>query len=170
MEGFKHKRPQFKTLKNRLKEPRRFIQCLLGPRQTGETTLIRQILETFPSKSSLYFSADDPVMQSHEWIRQKWLAARLLEKQKKKDILLVFDEIQKIASWSDVVKSLWDEDTRTQTKIKVVILGSSPLLLQKDLTESLAGRFEVLRLGHWSFAEMKKAFGFGIDEYIYYGA
>ena len=109
-------------------------------------------------------------MQSHEWIRQKWLAARLLEKQKKKDILLVFDEIQKIASWSDVVKSLWDEDTRTQTKIKVAILGSSPLLLQKDLTESLAGRFEVLRIGHWSFAEMKKAFGFDIDEYIYYGA
>ena len=170
MERLKHKRPQFKTLKNRLKEPRRFIQCLLGPRQTGKTTLIRQILEIFPSKSYLYFSADDPAMQSHEWIRQKWLEARLLEKQQKKDVLLVFDEIQKIASWSDVVKSLWDEDTRTQTKIKIAVLGSSPLLLQKGLTESLAGRFEVLRLGHWSFAEMKKAFGFGIDEYIYYGA
>ena len=170
MERLKHKRPLFKTLKNRLKRPRQFIQCLLGPRQTGKTTLIQQILKTFPTNSFLYFSADDPATQSHEWIRQKWLAARFLEAQQKKDILLVFDEIQKINAWSDVVKSLWDEDTRKKTKIKVAILGSSPLLLQKGLTESLAGRFEVLRLGHWSFTEMKKVFNFGIDEYIYYGA
>ena len=169
MELSKHKRPSFKVLKERLKEPRKFIQCLLGPRQIGKTTLIQQILKTLPSKSYLYVSADDPALQSHEWIRQKWSEARHLAEQEQKEILLVFDEIQKIASWSDVVKSLWDEDTRKKIKIKIVVLGSSPLLIRKGLTESLAGRFEVLKLGHWSFAEMKKVFNFSLDEYIYFG-
>ena len=165
-----HRRPLFKVLKKRLKEPRKFIQCLLGPRQVGKTTLIQQVLNTFSQGSSLYFSADDPSLQSHEWIHQKWSEARRLEKEKKKEVLLVFDEIQKITSWSDIIKSLWDEDTRKKTKIKVAILGSSPLLLKKGLTESLAGRFEVLKLGHWSFSEMKEVFNFTLDEYIYFGA
>ena len=83
--------------------------------------------------------------------------------------LLVIDEVQKIDNWSEVVKREWDEDTRHGVNLKVVLLGSSRLLLKRGLTESLAGRFELIRLGHWSYQEMKDAFGLSLDEYIYFG-
>lgn len=83
--------------------------------------------------------------------------------------LLVVDEVQKVADWSETVKLMWDEDTRRRTHLKVVLLGSAPLLIQKGLTESLAGRFELLRLPHWSFPEMRTAFRWSVDQFIYYG-
>jgi uncharacterized protein len=73
--------------------------------------------------------------------------------------LLVLDEAQKITSWSEAVKRLWDEDTAAGLALRVVLLGSAPLLVQRGLTESLAGRFEMIRVPHWSFAEMRTAFG-----------
>ncbi|MBI5124348.1 MAG: ATP-binding protein, partial [Candidatus Omnitrophica bacterium] len=86
-----------------------------------------------------------------------------------KSAILVLDEIQKISNWSAEVKRLWDEDTRRDINIKVVILGSSALLIQKGLVESLAGRFEVIRLGHWSWKECRDCFNWEIDRYIYFG-
>jgi uncharacterized protein len=83
--------------------------------------------------------------------------------------ILVLDEVQKAVGWSESVKRLWDEDTRKRHPLKVVLLGSAPLLIQQGLTESLAGRFEVLHLPHWSFAEMRGAFGFSVDRYLYFG-
>jgi hypothetical protein len=83
--------------------------------------------------------------------------------------LLIIDEIQKIQGWSETVKRLWDEDTANSVPLRVLLLGSSPLLIQKGLTESLAGRFEIVHLTHWDFIEMRSCFGFGLDEYIYYG-
>src|SRR5207253_6303430 len=73
--------------------------------------------------------------------------------------LLVLDEIQKISGWSETVKRLWDEDTAAGRKLKVMILGSAPLLVQRGLTESLAGRFEIVRLGHWSFRSEERREG-----------
>lgn len=83
--------------------------------------------------------------------------------------VLVLDEIQKIPGWSETVKRLWDEDTRAKRALKVVVLGSAPLLIAQGLTESLAGRFEVIPLSHWSFSEMQTAFGWSLDEYLFYG-
>ena len=81
----------------------------------------------------------------------------------------MIDEIQKISNWSETVKKEWDRDSRERRNLKVLLLGSSRLLLQKGLTESLAGRFELIRMGHWTFTEMKEAFGWSLDQYIYYG-
>ena len=75
----------------------------------------------------------------------------------------------KIENWSEIVKQQWDKDTRENINIKVILLGSSRLLIQKGLTESLAGRFETFYLGHWSFAEMKAAFEWSIEQYVYFG-
>jgi len=83
--------------------------------------------------------------------------------------LLALDEVQKIPRWSETVKRLWDEDSRARRPLKVVLLGSAPLLVQHGLTESLAGRFEVVRLPHWSYAEMLAAFGFSLEQYLYFG-
>lgn len=114
--------------------------------------------------------ADGVDSKDTDWIRRVWESARTtMQLRKEKVFLLVIDEIQKIDNWSDAVKREWDEDTRMGLNLKVVLLGSSRLLLKKGLTESLAGRYELIRLGHWSYLEMQEAFGFTLDEYIYFG-
>lgn len=161
-----YQRPQAALLAERLAEPRRHLQVVAGPRQVGKSTLVQQVVETsgLPVRSA---SADEPTLRGPQWIEQQWQAARLAAAEA--GALLVLDEIQKIPGWSESVKRLWDEDTRKRLSLKVVVLGSAPLLVAQGLTESLAGRFEVLHLPHWSFAEMRAAFGFTLDEFLFYG-
>ncbi len=160
------RRALFETLRSRLGEPRRFMQVLAGPRQVGKTTLARQVLDALAG-SSHYASADAPTLQDSHWLAQQWEIGRL--RARDGAAVLVLDEIQKIPRWSEVVKRLWDADTAAGTPLGVVLLGSAPLLMQQGLTESLAGRFELLHLPHWSFAEMREAFGFSLDQYIKFG-
>ncbi len=157
----------YKELFNRLEEPRKFIQALFGPRQVGKTTLIQQVAD----KSNIpfhYATADEPTLKDRIWLLQQWETARLLA-EKNGQALLILDEVQKITQWSETVKLCWDQDTRNKRQIKVAVLGSSPLLLQHGLTESLAGRFEIIPVTHWTFQEMQAAFNFTLDEYIYFG-
>ena len=171
MSNLKFTRPQAKELLYRLREPRRFLQVITGPRQAGKTTLVTQsILKSgLPCHSA---SADGPTLRHIEWIEAQWNTARFLikESKKQKEALLVLDEIQKIPNWSEIVKKLWDEDTRHRRPLKVILLGSAPLLIGRGLTESLAGRFEILKLPHWSFSEMREAFRWTLDQYLFYGA
>ena len=160
-------RPQFKVVLARLTEPRRFIQVLAGPRQVGKTTLVRQVLEQV-SEPFHYASADEPVINTTVWLSQQWELARMKAAQHGAAVL-VLDEIQKIPRWSTLVKQLWDEDTNRGNQVKVVLLGSAPLLLQSGLGESLAGRFELISLAHWSWPEMREAFGLTLEQYLYYG-
>lgn len=164
------KRPTYKLLSNRLAEPRRFVQVLVGPRQTGKTTLARQIMEGLDIPSQ-YASADEPTLKDRTWIEQQWEAARMKARseRRKKKALLVLDEIQKIPGWSETVKRLWDEDSVGGLPLQVIVLGSSALLVERGLTESLAGRFEVTPITHWSFSEMKRAFGWNVEQFIFYG-
>jgi predicted AAA+ superfamily ATPase len=165
-----YNRPIFHVLKKRLETPRRFIQVLSGPRQTGKTTLARQLAEalTFPCH---YASADEPALKGPLWIEQQWETARLKLDQpgSASRAALILDEIQKLTGWSETVKRLWDEDTAAKRELQTVILGSAPLLMRQGLTESLAGRFEVNPVFHWSYPEMRDAFGFSLDQYIFYG-
>ena len=158
-----------RVLKRRLAEPRRFIQVVAGPRQTGKTTLVRGVAETFGAPFH-YASADEPTLRERGWIAGQWETARSRASEAgRRGVLLVLDEIQKVPGWSETVKRLWDEDTHAKRPLKVVVLGSAPLLIQRGLTESLAGRFEVLRLPHWSYAEMRAAFGWKLDQFLFYG-
>ncbi|MBI5075294.1 MAG: ATP-binding protein [Nitrospirae bacterium] len=165
-----YKRPLYEILLKRLSQKRQFMQVLAGPRQTGKTTLARQVIDGLGIPSH-YSTADAPVVKGPSWIEQQWETGRAgTRKDKwKQPALLVLDEIQKISGWSETVKKLWDEDSHSRLPLQVIILGSSQLLLQRGLTESLAGRFEVLPVPHWSFGEIKEAFGWNIDQYIYYG-
>lgn len=163
-------RPQARELTRRLKEPRRFMQVVAGARQVGKTTLARQVAARagLPAR---YASADEPALRGAGWVEQQWEAARrLAAESRRKGALLILDEVQKVAHWSETVKRLWDADTRAGRRLRVVLLGSAPLLIQRGLSESLAGRFEVIRLPHWSFAEMRAAFNYSLHEYLYYGA
>ena len=164
-----YKRPQYQIVKSRLEEPRMFIQVLAGPRQVGKSTLIGQVLSDIDIPYNSY-SADDEIGVTQAWITDVWEAVRgQIKLRGEREHILVIDEIQKIENWSETVKKEWDKDTREKTNIKLVILGSSRLLLKKGLTESLAGRFEMIRMGHWSFPEMHDAFDMSLDQYIYFG-
>ncbi len=158
-------RPQAAELARRLRAPRRFIHVVAGPRQVGKTTLVQQVADA-SALPVRFASADEPTLRGPQWIEQQWDAARLAGP---KAGLLVLDEIQKVSGWSETVKRLWDEDTRKSRRLKLVLLGSAQPLVQRGLSESLTGRFEVLHLRHWSFAEMKAAFGWSLDEYLFYG-
>jgi predicted AAA+ superfamily ATPase len=160
-------RQEVSVLASRLQEPRRFIQVVAGPRQVGKSTLVRQATETLPVPVR-YASADEPTLRGGEWIAQQWEAARLTLGDGG-GAVLALDEIQKIPGWSETVKRLWDEDTRAERPLQVVLLGSAPLLIAQGLSESLAGRFETIFLSHWSFPEMRDAFGWSLDEFIFYG-
>ena len=153
----------------RLREPRRFIQVLAGSRQVGKTTLAGQAAERsgLPTR---HVSADEPTLRDTHWIQQQWEAARkLADDADAEGALLVLDEVQKVMGWSEAVKHLWDTDTRNGRRLKVVLLGSAPLLVERGLGESLAGRFEMLRLPHWSLAEMREAFDWSLEQYLFYG-
>lgn len=157
------------TLAARLREPRRFLQVLAGPRQVGKTTMVQQVLAEF-DRPSVFVSADEPALRDTAWVTAQWERARLVAKDAgKRGAVLVLDEVQKVPDWSEAVKRLWDEDARTRLPLRVVLLGSAPLLVQRGLAESLAGRFEILHLPHWSFAEMRAAFGYSLEQYLYFG-
>lgn len=162
-------RRQGAILDDRLREPRRFVQVVAGARQVGKSTLVTQVLARLESPS-VFVSADEPTLSDTAWLAAQWERARLVASAAgPTGAVLALDEVQKIPGWSETVKRLWDEDTRARRSLKVIVLGSAPLLMQQGLTESLAGRFEVVHLPHWSYIEMHQAFRFTLERYLYFG-
>lgn len=162
-------RPQAALLADRLAERRRFVQVVAGPHQVGKTTLVRQVLAGWEQRA-WYASADEPGLRDRGWLAQQWEAARVVARDAGRDgAVLALDEIHKIPRWSETVKRHWDEDTARRLPLRVVLLGSAPLLVRRGLDESLAGRFEVVALPHWSFAEMHAAFGFTLEQFLAFG-
>lgn len=163
------RRAQGGILADRLREPRRFLQVVAGPRQVGKSTLVRQVIGELAMPAHVA-SADDPGLRDRSWLETQWEVARVLSREATDHAaILVLDEIQKVGGWSETVKRLWDADTDTGSDVRVVVLGSAPLLVQRGLSESLAGRFETIRLTQWSFAEMHEAFGWDLDRYLVFG-
>ena len=162
-------RAYIQTLKRRIDSPRKFIQTIIGPRQVGKTTLVKQLLEQI-DMPYLYVTADNVANSSNIWIEQQWETARIkLKYSSSNEFLLIIDEIQKINNWSETVKSMWDGDSFNALNIKIILLGSSGLMIQKGLNESLAGRFELIKIPHWSFNEMQECFGFSAEQFAWFG-
>jgi len=147
---------------------RQLLQVVVGPRQVGKTTAVLQLLERLNQPSHVA-AADTALPPGPEWIESQWSLARSLPARPDAPATLVLDEIQKVRGWSDVVKRLWDEAMRARRPLRVILLGSSSLLLQRGLAESLAGRFLLHRCPHWSWAECREAFGWDLDHWLYFG-
>ena len=183
-----YRRSEVTDVIRRLKEPPRHIIAVFGPRQTGKTTLVQQALSS-SNLNHTYLSADEPIppippfstssqstvtfptatMPDAGWLVRNWEDARLEIDRSRQTHVLAIDEIQKIPNWSEIVKGLWDADRLRGLPLHVIILGSAPLLMQAGLSESLAGRFEPVRVTHWSFQEMYDAFNFTLPQYLYFG-
>lgn len=184
-------RDQLRPLLARLREPAGRLTLVAGPRQTGKTTLIQQAFER-TDRPTLYVPVDDPHAggspaptagvtttempidlpagrRDGEWLVRVWERARVQARRSGHGLVLALDEIQDVPDWSRFVKGLWDADRREQVPLHVILAGSSPLLMQRGLSESLAGRFETIRLAHWSYPEIAQAFGLDLDQYIYFG-
>lgn len=164
-----YQRKQLKTVEERLFEKKNLIQVITGPRQVGKTTLAIQLTKKI--KIPFHFVSADAVPSSNSiWIQQQWEIARTKFRESAAQIFLfIIDEVQKINSWSEYVKKEWDKDRRQNLNIRLILLGSSTLLVNKGLSESLMGRFELIQLPHWSFPEMNEAFGFTPEQYVYFG-
>ncbi len=162
-----YQRPLVAKLVQRMNEPRNHIQMLMGPRQTGKSTALQQALEHVDIPAHVASASIDAA--SRDWLRAQWSLARRLISESNPSALLVIDEIQIVDQWSSVVKELWDEDAWNGVDLRVVLSGSSSLLLQKGLKEGLTGRFEVIRSTHWNYSECAKAFGYTLDEFLFFG-
>ena len=160
--------PLLKDLQRYLRHPSRLLQVTTGPRQVGKTTLAAQLSDRWAG-STIFESADLPDTPDAEWIAEQWRKARKLPLKNRMDTLLVLDEVQKIPRWSEVVKGFFDEDRREGRRLRVLLLGSSALLVQRGLRESLAGRFELHRHPHWSYGECHAAFRASLEDYLYFG-
>ena len=164
-----YQRRHLNILKSRMAEPWRRMQIVMGPRQVGKSTLVGQFTEG-TSIPFDFFAADNVNRFDTSWIPNKWQQARMrMDIHSEQEHILIIDEVQKIKGWSEQVKKEWDEDSRNHRNLKVILLGSSRLLLQKGLEESLEGRFETIKMGYWDWQEMHDAFGFSMDEYVYFG-
>lgn len=187
-----YSRAQKLVLLERLAEQPRWLILVTGPRQCGKTTLVRQALGEL-GWSDGYIAVDEPVggalgtdgvsrdvvhgditvrttdIRDEQWLIRKWVEARTRMDSGEGQPVIALDEIQKIPNWSETVKGLWDEDRRHGCSMRVVLSGSSPLLLQSGVSESLAGRYEAIPLSHWSFPAMSRAFGLDLAGYIYFG-
>ena len=162
-------RKHLQVLLSRMAEPRRRMQIVMGPRQVGKSTMVQQFTRQTTVPVDL-FAADNVPRSDTRWISNRWQESRMkMDLHGEEERILIIDEIQKIEGWSEQVKKEWDEDTRSQRNLKVILLGSSRVLLQKGLEESLEGRFEALKMGYWEWQEMHDAFGFTMEEYIYFG-
>ena len=164
-----YKRSIYHTIIKRMEEHRMFIQVVMGPRQIGKSTIVKQVLDDL-GKPYLLYSADTIPSTSPKWISECWANARLqMRAQQLEEMILVIDEVQKLKNWSEYVKKEWDADSLNHINLKVILLGSSRVLLEKGLAESLMGRYEEIRMSHWSYPEMREAFNMSLEQYIYYG-
>jgi|CXWL01.1.fsa_nt_gi predicted AAA+ superfamily ATPase len=184
-----YQRKEAHTLLERLSEPPRFLIFVAGPRQVGKTTLVRDALSQYEKTHYHFIPVDQPDevrtpnylpsnkatynldagLHDATWLVAKWQRARAAARESATGHILVLDEIQKIKNWSEAVKGLWDADRAEGLNLHVVLLGSSPLLMQKGMSESLTGRYELIPVTHWSFLEMHEAFDFDLEDFIYFG-
>lgn len=164
---FPYRRPLVREVEKALAADRPWMHVIMGPRQVGKTTAALQIAETWPGET-VFAAADAPLPPGPEWLHAQWELA-LLKRKSGRKVLLVLDEVQKVRGWSETIKLLWDREGRERRGIRALLLGSSSLLMQKGMTESLAGRFFSYRCGHWGYEEMRRAFGWTLPEWICFG-
>ena len=155
------------------------IVAVVGPRQTGKTTIVRHALRR-GRIPGWHIAVDDPDAdepapwstgqreRDAEWLVSVWRAARKKVRTSEHGFLLALDEVQHIKDWSRTVKGLWDRDREEGRRLRVVVLGSAPWDMLTGIGESLVGRFMPVHVRQWSLREMA-AFDYSVEDYLYFG-
>jgi len=116
------------------------VVALIGPRQSGKTTLARQFV---PADSLNYFDLED--LTSLSRLQEPMTALRDLRG------LIVIDEIQRMPSLFPILRVLCDRDP---LPARFLILGSASPDLARASSESLAGRIETVSISGLSLTEV----------------
>jgi hypothetical protein len=161
-------RPVVSAILAGIARKKKLLHIMTGPRQIGKTTAALQVGQKWPGPV-VHASADQALPPGPEWVEAHWDRANRQAAQSKQEALLILDEVQKVRGWSEVVKRLWDQECQEQKGVQVIILGSSSLLIQKGLTESLTGRFFLYPCTHWGYPEMAPAFSWNLDQWLFFG-
>lgn len=165
-----YSRPVLEEIKSRIDHSKGLIQLITGPRQVGKTTLVKQLFQS-AQWTGIYHVVEGSVAYDSGWIEALFNDAVIRQRRAHQPVILAIDEIQKIPNWSETIKRLYDQQKfRGETSVQLILLGSSHWLMQRGLSESLAGRFEQWDIGHWTFTELQQCFDISPEEYVYFGA
>ncbi|MFO0386128.1 MAG: ATP-binding protein [Flavobacteriales bacterium] len=165
-----YSRPVLEEIKSRIDHSKGLIQVITGPRQVGKTTLVKQLFQS-AQWTGIYHVVEGSVAYDSGWIEAVFNDAVIRQRRAHQPVILAIDEIQKIPNWSETIKRLYDQQKfRGETSVQLILLGSSHWLMQRGLSESLAGRFEQWDIGHWTFTELQQCFDISPEEYVYFGA
>ena len=152
----------FKQLAQELSQPE--ITILLGPRQVGKTTLLRNLATQAQTqgRKTAFFDLEQPqVLADFNLPNQK-----IIEKIRQAGDVIFIDEFQYLENASKIFKAIYD----AQTKTKLVCSGSSSLEIHKHLKESLAGRRFLFRIFPLQYAEIKQTDQrHNLETYLQYG-
>jgi len=116
--------------------------CITGPRQSGKTTLSKELFKGKP-----YVNFEDPVVQD---LFQKDPRTFL----KNYNTGAIFDEVQRVPELFRHLQVLMDKNT---SRGQFILTGSNNFLLQEQVSQSLAGRAGYLTLLPFSYQELKEA-------------
>lgn len=116
------------------------VVAVIGPRQSGKTTLARRFV---PADSRNYFDLEDP--QSLAKLSEPATALRLLKGQ------VVIDEVQRRPEFFPILRVLAD---RRPIRARFLILGSASPELLKQSSETLAGRMATIPLEGFRLADL----------------
>lgn len=163
----KFERTHVQALLSRLSLPSPAVQAVVGPRQVGKSTLIRQVLEKLEAPT-VFLSCKSVQYRQTGWIHKEWEIARLLAKHHGHCVIAV-DDAQRLPGWAPLLCQLHKEDLEQQRDIRIVITGSSELELLQQLKDKFPQSHEVIRAGYWTYPEMRCAFNWGIEQYLFYG-
>lgn len=146
----------------RLKSRGKLIEVLRGPRQVGKTTGIQQIIEdllhaSVPSHDILFVRFDLEVLrESPRGLRAivHWFADSIMGRKlgSGKEPYIFLDEVHKLKRWDEQVKHLGDT-----FPVRLVMTGSSSVLVARGGRESLAGRIFSTEIPPFLFREVVEA-------------
>ena len=149
----------------------RKIVTIVGPRRSGKTYLLFDLIKTLMEKGIsreelVYVSFDDPrLLPCDSMCLEELLQAyrELYPEKAEKVVYLFLDEIQNVKDWEVGVRRLYDTG-----KFRIYLTGSSSRLFSKEIATSLRGRAVSFELLPFSFREVLKARGIQVDRHIFY--
>jgi len=116
-----------------LKDLKKKMVLLGGPRQVGKTTLSLSILEHHYKNDGQYFNWDADEDRK-KIIHKQW---------NQENSLIIFDELHKYPRWKQWIKGVYDTKPKTQ---EYFVTGSARLDIYKQGGDSLMGRYHYWRL------------------------